>query len=78
MADATWYVEVYTARAYGILGERFRFRVVSTGNHEPLAQSEGYKREADALHAAHLIADPAGADVLQIVGTETVKHHAAG
>jgi uncharacterized protein YegP (UPF0339 family) len=61
-AGPGWYVEVWSSKR-PLRGERFRLRIVSGGNGERLAQGEGYHRKEDALHTAHLIADPAKADV---------------
>lgn len=62
MAQAGWYVEV-TPRRKLFRGEKWGLLLVREGNYEPLMQGEGYVAKSDAVRTAHLIADPAGAEV---------------
>jgi hypothetical protein len=62
-----WYVEI-NPRTKIFRGERFGIRIIRDGNYERLAQGEGYKEHVDAFRAAHMIADPAGATVKEVVG----------
>jgi uncharacterized protein YegP (UPF0339 family) len=48
-----------------LFGRRWFFRILAA-NGEPIAQSEGYRRKADCLHAAGLIINEAHTADLEV------------
>lgn len=64
MATVKWHVEVYRGRK--VVRQAFRVRLRYTLNHRKLMASEAYTNREDAFDAARDVAEPAGAEVIDL------------
>lgn len=59
--------EVIVRRSTKLLTrQKFYAEIQNSGNHETLFTSEMYRDKSDVLYAAHMVADRAGARVLDL------------